>query len=87
MGLLYFWTRENYETDVPSMDEREDLELEQNSPSFAQASPGETLWAFLNDTAIYPFDIQSSSRDPIPFSMRRGSCRMRFSSRRLTAGG
>ena len=46
MTLLYHWRRENYVEDVPRLDPASGLELEQSSPVFAQAQPGERLWAF-----------------------------------------
>ena len=46
MPLLYHWRRENYAEDIRNVNPAAGLELEQNSPTFAEAAPGERLWAF-----------------------------------------
>lgn len=46
MPLLYRWRRENYVEDITFLDRAAGLELAQNSTTFAEATPGERLWAF-----------------------------------------
>ena len=46
MPLLYHWRRKNYAEDIRNVNPAAGLELEQNSPTFGEAAPGERLWAF-----------------------------------------
>lgn len=46
MAIIYHWRRENYVEDIGRFNPAAGLELEQNSPTFAEAGLGERLWAF-----------------------------------------